>query len=75
MSCSDEGIRLSTVLGLAQDMSKKLIWGGMILGSTVGNMLPMLWGGDAMSMTGLLLSAIGGIVGIWAGYRIGQSYF
>jgi len=37
-------------------------------------MLPLLWGGDAISVSGVLLSLVGGIVGIWAGYRLGQSY-
>jgi hypothetical protein len=55
-------------------MTKKFIWIGMFLGSTIGNMLPLLWGGDAISVSGVLLSLLGGIVGIWAGYRLGQSY-
>jgi len=54
-------------------MTKKLIWIGMIVGSAIGNMVPLLWGGDAISMAGFLLSAVGGIVGIWAGYRLGQN--
>ena len=55
-------------------MTKKFIWIGMFVGSTIGNMLPLLWGGDAISVSGVLLSLLGGIVGIWAGYRLGQSY-
>jgi len=55
-------------------MTKKLIWIGMLVGSTIGNMLPLLWGGDAISVTGFLLSGVGGIVGIWAGYRLGNSF-
>jgi len=54
-------------------MSKKIIWIGMIVGSAIGNMLPLLWGGDAISMTGVLLSGVGGILGIWAGYRLGRN--
>ena len=45
----------------------------MFVGSTLGNMLPMLWGGDAISVSGVLLSLVGGVVGIWVGYRLGQS--
>ena len=55
-------------------MTKKFIWIGMFVGSTIGNMLPMLWGGDAISVSGVLLSLVGGIAGIWVGYRWGQSY-
>jgi hypothetical protein len=54
-------------------MTKKFIWIGMFVGSTIGNMVPMLWGGDALSLTGLFFSLVGGIAGIWLGYRWGQS--
>ena len=54
-------------------MQKKFVWIGMFVGSTLGNMLPMLWGGDAISVSGVLLSLVGGVVGIWVGYRLGQS--
>jgi len=55
-------------------MQKKFIWIGMFVGSSIGNMLPMLWGGDAISVSGFFFSLIGGIVGIWAGYWWGQSF-
>ena len=54
-------------------MTKKLIWIGMFVGSTIGNMVPMLWGGDMMSVSGILFSLVGGLAGIWVGYRWGQS--
>jgi hypothetical protein len=54
-------------------MTRKFIWIGLFVGSTIGNMLPMLWGGDAMSVSGFVLSIFGGILGIWAGYRYGHS--
>jgi hypothetical protein len=54
-------------------MTKKFIWIGLFVGSTIGNMLPLLWGGDAISISGLFFSLIGGAIGIWLGYRFGQS--
>ena len=54
-------------------MAKKFIWIGLFVGSTAGNMLPLLWGGDAMSVSGIVLSIVGGIAGIWVGYRYAQS--
>jgi hypothetical protein len=33
----------------------------------------VLWGASALSVSGLFFSMIGGIAGIWAFYRIGQS--
>jgi hypothetical protein len=54
-------------------MTKKFIWIGLFVGSTIGNMIPLLWGGDALSISGFFLAAVGGLAGIWAGYRLGQS--
>ena len=54
-------------------MTKKFIWIGFFVGSTAGNMVPLLWGGDAISISGFALSILGGIIGIWAGYRFGES--
>ena len=54
-------------------MTKKFIWIGFFVGSTIGNMLPLLWGGDAISIAVVLFSLIGGIIGIWLGYRFGES--
>ena len=45
------------------------------IGSTVGGYLPSLLGYDMFSGWGILASAAGGLLGIWAGYRIGQNYF
>jgi hypothetical protein len=54
-------------------MTRKFVWIGLFLGSTVGNLLPLLWGGDAISISGFVFSILGGIVGIWLGYRCAQS--
>jgi len=51
---------------------KRLIWIGSIVGSFVGGLIPGLWHASMFSMWGLVFSTIGGIVGIWAGWRIGQ---
>jgi len=52
---------------------RKLIWLGLIVGSSAGGMAPRLWGGSALSGWGLLCSMIGGIAGIWAGYMVGRA--
>ena len=51
-------------------MSKKMIWFGMVVGSTLGGLVPMLWHAGMFSMWSILLSTIGGVVGIWAAYKI-----
>ncbi len=55
-------------------MSKLFIWLGLIVGSTLGGLVPMLWGDDLISIAGIALSMVGGIVGILAGYKLGQSF-
>jgi hypothetical protein len=48
---------------------KKLIMLGMVAGSIVGGYLPALFGFDGM-MVSLLGGSIGGIIGIWIGYKL-----
>ncbi|MDE2188407.1 MAG: hypothetical protein KGJ35_01615 [Patescibacteria group bacterium] len=58
-------------------MSRKtLIWIGLMVGSTVGSCIPMLWQGTngLLSMSSIFLSAVGGIAGIWAGFKVAD-YF
>ena len=52
---------------------KSMIWLGLFVGSTIGSLLPMLWGGDIFSLSSIIGSAVGGILGIWLGYKVGQS--
>jgi uncharacterized membrane protein YeaQ/YmgE (transglycosylase-associated protein family) len=55
-------------------MFKSLIGFGFIVGSTVGGFVPSAWGdNNFFSMSGILLSVVGGVAGIWAGYRLSQS--
>jgi uncharacterized membrane protein YeaQ/YmgE (transglycosylase-associated protein family) len=55
-------------------MFKSLIGFGFMLGSTVGGFVPSAWGdNNFFSPAGMLLSVVGGVVGIWAGYRISQN--
>lgn len=47
-----------------------MIWLGLFVGSTAGGFIPLLWEGSALSLSSVFFSAAGGILGIWAGYRI-----
>ena len=51
-------------------MERKFIWLGLIVGATAGNFVPLLWGESAVSMSGLFFAFVGGMVGIWAGYKM-----
>jgi len=44
----------------------------MTVGSAVGGYLPALWGGDLSSFLSLILSGVGGILGIWLGDRFSE---
>ena len=52
--------------------NKKMIWLGVFIGSTVGGFVPALWGESAISMTGIVTSAIGAFVGIWLAWKMSQ---
>lgn len=51
---------------------KTLIWIGILVGSTIGNFIPMLWGASILSLSSIVLSATGGFIGIWFGFRFGE---
>jgi hypothetical protein len=46
------------------------IWIGILIGSTIGGLVPSLWGGDMFSYSGLLLSGVGAFVGLWLGFKL-----
>ncbi len=52
--------------------SKKFVWTGMIVGSTIGSFLPVVWGGSEFSFASVIWGAIGGFAGIWFGIRISR---
>lgn len=51
-------------------MQKTIIMTGMVIGSYVGGLIPLLWGESMLSMTSILLSGVGGIAGIYFSYRL-----
>lgn len=53
---------------------KIYIWGGMFAGSGIGSLLPLLWGETALSLASVVLTFVGGIVGILAGYALGKRF-
>ncbi len=50
-------------------MDSKLIWVGMIAGSTIGGLIPSLWGDSLLSLSSVVLTALGGLMGIWLAFR------
>jgi hypothetical protein len=49
---------------------RSYIWIGIVIGSTVGGMIPWLWGDGLLSVSSILLSAAGALGGIWIGFRL-----
>jgi uncharacterized membrane protein YsdA (DUF1294 family) len=51
-------------------MDKRVLWLCVLVGSTVGGMVPEAWGGSAFGLASLCFGALGGIAGVWAAARI-----
>lgn len=49
-----------------------LIWIGLAVGSTVGGYIPALLGAGFLSFSSVILSAVGGILGVWLGFKLGE---
>ena len=45
---------------------------GLFIGSTVGGYVPALWGADFFSISGIVASTVGGIIGVWLGFRVSE---
>lgn len=53
-------------------VSKKGIYFGAFVGSTIGGCVPMLWHASMFSMWAIVLSTVGGIAGIWVAWKLGR---
>jgi uncharacterized membrane protein YeaQ/YmgE (transglycosylase-associated protein family) len=54
-------------------MDKRVLWLLLLVGSTVGGLLPEAWGAGAFGLASLFGSVVGGIAGVWAAARISAS--
>ena len=54
--------------------TKTAIWIGMGIGSTLGSCVPLLWGSGFLSLWSVIFSAVGGLAGIYFGYKIGYGF-
>ena len=51
---------------------KTVIFIGMIVGTTLGGLIPSLWGEGMFSMSSIIFTALGGVAGIYVGYRLSR---
>lgn len=55
---------------------KAFVWIGIAIGGTLGSWLGAAMDhGNWFGATSILISGVGSIVGLWAGYKIGKNYF
>jgi hypothetical protein len=54
-------------------VTKAFVWMGFFVGSTIGGLVPLLWGDDFFSLAGIVLSMVGGVVGIFGGWKLAQA--
>jgi hypothetical protein len=66
----EEGRRRTGRWSRGDAVSKKAVWFGMIVGSTIGGWVPSLWHAGMLSIWGIVMSTVGGIAGIWLAYRM-----
>lgn len=50
--------------------SKTVVMIGMVVGSLIGGYIPTLWGSGVFSLTSLLTTTIGGVVGVYITYKL-----
>lgn len=43
---------------------------GMFVGSTLGGMIPMLWGAGAFSFASIIFSTLGALVGVYMVFKL-----
>ena len=55
--------------------TRALYYLGAGIGGTVASLIPALWGGSLFGGWSIILSGVGGLVGIWAAYKLIHYYY
>lgn len=51
---------------------KSFVMMGMVIGSLIGGYIPIFFGASFFSYSSILFNGIGGIIGIYIGYKLSQ---
>jgi predicted MFS family arabinose efflux permease len=49
---------------------RSTVWIAIFIGSTIGGMIPQLWGAGMLSYWSVMLSGAGAFAGLWVAHRI-----
>lgn len=52
---------------------KFVIYFSLTVGATIGGYIPALWHDGIFSMWSVILSAVGGLAGVYVGFKINQA--
>ena len=52
---------------------KSFVFFFVMVGSSIGAWVPMLWGASIFSFSSVIFSGLGAFLGIWAALKIGNS--
>ncbi|MFZ2187641.1 MAG: hypothetical protein WAV46_03410 [Candidatus Moraniibacteriota bacterium] len=44
----------------------------LLIGSTLGGLVPLAWGESALSFSSIIFTALGGLLGIWLGFKMSR---
>lgn len=50
--------------------SRSFIWIGVFIGSTIGSLIPRLWGDGVFSYPSVLFGGADALVGLWIGFKM-----
>jgi hypothetical protein len=56
--------------GIGGPNVESTIWLGILIGSTLGGLIPSLLGDGMFTYSSVLLSGVGAFVGLWVGFKI-----
>jgi uncharacterized membrane protein YeaQ/YmgE (transglycosylase-associated protein family) len=49
---------------------RPLIYIGLTIGSTIGSFIPTIWGAGYFSISSIVFSMFGAMIGMWLGYKL-----
>jgi hypothetical protein len=51
-------------------VDRRVVWIFVGVGSTLGGLLPVAWGGSALGLASLTLGCLGGVAGLWLAVKL-----